>query len=99
VGNAPVFPETNPGRALTALFRVSFCGGSHGKIVGMADIDQNENSDGVIFSALNGEAQTWMRENYENESVIFRFPADDLRALEFRRAAEERGFKIDLWKR
>jgi hypothetical protein len=65
----------------------------------MADIDQEENSNDVIFSGISPSAQKWMRENYENENVIFRLPDEQLRALEFRRAAEELGFKVDVWRR
>lgn len=65
----------------------------------MADIDQEENSNDVIFSGISLNAQEWMRENYENENLIFRLPDEQLRALDFRRAAEERGFKVDVWRK
>lgn len=65
----------------------------------MADIQQEQNVNDVTFSGTSPAAQTWMQENYETENVIFRLPDEQLGALEFRRAAEERGFKVEVWQR
>jgi hypothetical protein len=65
----------------------------------MADIDQEETANDVIFSGTSADAQEWMQENYENKNLIFRLPDEHLRALEFRRDAEEHGFKVEVWQK
>jgi len=64
----------------------------------MADISQFVKRESELFTALSPDAQTWMRENYENESVVFRLPSEQLPALEFRRAADEKGFSVEFYR-
>ena len=64
----------------------------------MVDIHQNESANEIVFSAVSAEAQRWMQENYEAGSVIFRLPHEQIQALEFRRAVDEQGFNVELWR-
>jgi hypothetical protein len=66
------------------------------KIVGMADIDESTKPEPelITFSAKSEAAQEWMSRDYGVYEIRFNLPKDDVRVLEFRRAAEERGFSV-----
>ena len=60
----------------------------------MADIDQFTTGEGVTFSANSVDADEWMRQEYDSPEIHFNFPDEQLRALEFRRSAEENKFSF-----
>jgi len=66
-------------------------------MVAMADFSHFLNPQSEIFTAQTANAQAWMQETYDNVSVSFTLPDDQLNALECMRAVHEKGFTVDTF--